>query len=134
MKKFLSKFFVNDISKDQIKDTGMAMVLILLIMGFFFKNIIFFKIAILVLIVNMVIPNIYKYVAIFWFGISHLLGTVVSKIILTLIFFIVVTPMGLFRRLIGIDSLKLKEFKRDNKSVMRIRNHTFFPNDMEKPF
>ena len=128
------KFFTNNISKEQAKDTGMAMVLILLLIGVFLKDAIFFKIAIPVLIVNMIIPQFYKPIAILWLGLSTLIGTVVSKILLTLVFLIVVTPIGLIRRLLGIDSLKLKQFKRGSESVMKIRNFTFSPNEIEKPF
>ena len=131
---FLKKRLNTNISKEQAKDTGMAMVLILLLIGFFFEENIFFKISITVLIINMIIPNIYKPIAIIWLGLSHLLGTIVSSMILTLVFFIVVTPIGLFRRLIGIDSLKLKKFKQGNESVMEIRDFTFTHNEIEKPF
>ena len=132
MNKF--QFTTRNISSDQAKDTGMAMVLIFLLLGFFFKNIIFFKIAIPILIINMIIPDIFKPMGVFWFGLSHLLGTIVSRILLTLVFFVIVTPIGLFRRLLGIDSLKLKKFRQGNESVMKTRNFTFSRNEIEKPF
>lgn len=128
------KVFINNISKDQVKNTGMAMVLILLLVGFFSKNTIFFKIGIPVLVINMVIPNIYKPIAIIWLGVSYLLGTIVSRIILTMVYFVVVTPIGLFRRMLGIDSLKLNKFKNGRESVMEIRDITFSRNEIEKPF
>ena len=65
---------------------------------------------------------------------GDLLGTVVSKILLTLVFFGVVTPIGLARKLLGIDSLKLKDFKSGENSVMVIRNHIFTGKDIEKPY
>ena len=75
----------SSITRDQSKDTGMAMVLILLICGFIFDNILYFKIAIPVLIINMTIPLIYKPVAFIWLKFSHILGTFVSKIVLSII-------------------------------------------------
>ena len=125
---------IKKISKDQAKDTGMAMVLILLLLGYFTHNTIFFKIAIPLLIINMIVPNMYKPLAIIWLGFSHFLGTIVSKILLTMIFFVVVTPIGLLRRLFGIDSLNLKKFKQGTKSVMKFRNFKYTKNDLEKPF
>jgi len=128
------KFISRNVTTDQAKDTGMAMVLILLLLGFLLENTLFFKIAVPTLIINMVVPNIFMPIAIFWFGLSHTLGTVVSRILLTLIFFIIVTPIGIIRRIVGFDSLNLKNFKGGNDSVMKIRNIKFSPNDIEKPF
>ena len=128
------KLFTRDITKNQAKDTGMAMVLILLILGFLLSKTILFKIAIPVLIINMVIPQIYKPLAIIWLGLSHLLGIVVSRILLTVIFFLVVTPIGLLRRLLGIDSLRLREFKRGDESVMKTRNIKITSKEVEQPF
>ena len=128
------KFFPTNISKKQATDTGMAMVLLLLLLGFILKNMLYFKIALPVLITNMIFPMIYKPLAIIWLGLSHLLGTVVSKILLTIIFFLIVTPVGVLRRLLGKDSLKLKQFKNSKNSVMEIRNITFGKSELEKPF
>ena len=129
-----TKILFTKISKKQAGDTGMAMVLILLLTGFFTQNNIYYKIAIPVLLINMIIPMFYYPFAIIWLGFSHLLGTIVSKIILTIIFFIFVVPVGLFRKLIGIDTLKLNKFKNGKESSMKIRNYKFSPSDIEKPY
>jgi len=92
------------------------------------------SIAIVALVVDMTFPQLYRPVAVLWLGLSHLLGTVVSKILLTLVFFGAVTPIGLARKLLGIDSLKLKDFKSGENSVMVIRNHIFTGKDIEKPY
>ena len=130
----MKNIFSTAITKNQARDTGMAVVLILLIVAVFSLEFIYVKIAILALILTMTIPLIYKYIAVIWFGLSHLLGTFVSKILLTVVFFLVVAPVGLIRRLLGYDSLKLKEFKKGTESVMQVRNITFTKNDIDKPF
>ena len=112
----------------------MAMVLILLIIALFSLDFAYVKLALIVLVLTMTIPLIFKYIAVIWFGLSHLLGTVVSKILLTLVFFLVVTPMGLIRKILGFDSLKLKEFKKATGSVMQSRDITFKKDDIDKPF
>ena len=43
-----------------------------------------------------------------WFKFGILLGKIISPIIMAIIFFIVVTPIGLIMRLIGKDVLNLK--------------------------
>lgn len=130
----MKKLFSTNISKSQARDTGMSMVLILLLLGVFNLNFVYIKIAILVLIFTMAFPLIFKYMAVLWFGFSHVLGAIVSKIVLTFIFFLVVTPVGLIRRLLGYDSLKLRKFKKGTESVLQVRNITFTKRDIDKPF
>ena len=130
----MNNIFSTKISKDQARDTGMAVVLILLLISVFIQHLVYVKIAIGALILTMTFPIFYKYIAVIWLGISHLLGTFVSKILLTLVFFIVVTPVGLFRRIMGYDTMKLKEFRKKQDSVMQIRNITFTKNNIDKPF
>ena len=83
---------------------------------------------------NMTVPQIYKPIAVLWLGLSDLLGAVVSRILMSILFFAVVTPIGILRRLAGKDSLKLYAFKAGKDSVMLERNHTFIGRDLEKPF
>lgn len=133
MKK-LWNYFPKTISKKQASDTGMAAVLILLLIGFFTENNLYYKIAIPVLIMNMTYPMFYYLLAIVWLGFSQLLGTVVSKIILTIVYVFMVIPVGVFRRLIGKDSLQLSEFKKGTNSVMKKRDYTFSSKDIEHPY
>jgi hypothetical protein len=112
----------------------MAMVLLLLLASAAFKRQALITAAMIALIVDMTVPQLYRPVAVLWLGLSHLLGTVVSKILLTLVFFGVVTPIGLARKLLGFDSLKLRDFKSGEHSVMLIRNHIFTGKDIEKPY
>ena len=129
-----NSYLPSKISKEQAKDTGMAMVLILLLFGVILQNYIYVKLGILCLLIAMAVPLLFKYVAIFWFGLSHLLGTFSSKILLSIIFFLIVSPVGLIRRLLGYDTLKLRQFKAGTESVMVLRNHTFEKEDINKPY
>jgi len=108
--------------------------LILLLIGIFSGNILFYKLVIPVLLVVMIVPGWFYPLAILWFGFSHLLGTFMSQVILSLVYFIVVLPVALFRRMSGIDTLRLKQFKRGTGTAMHIRNHLFTPSDIEKPY
>lgn len=44
-----------------------------------------------------------------WLGIAFVLGNIMSRVIVTLVFFLAVTPLGLLGRLIGRDKLQLKK-------------------------
>lgn len=130
----MTNFFKRKITKDQSRDTGMAMVLLLLIVFISRKRegLLFGAIGLHVL--NMIVPQIYRPVAVVWLGISDLLGSVVPRILLAIVFFVVVTPIGVLRRLAGKDSLKLRAFKASPDSVMLERNHTFIGGDLERPY
>ncbi|MEZ5194857.1 MAG: SxtJ family membrane protein [Bacteroidales bacterium] len=123
-----------EVNKERAIDTGMAMILILLLLGYFLKDNIYFVIAIPILIINMTIPKLYYPLAYLWFGFAHIMGTIVSKILLFIVFLIIVVPMAILRRLMGKDSLLLKQWKQSNNSVLKIRNHLYTPSDIDKPY
>ena len=101
----------NKITKNKSIDTGMALVLICLLLANVFFNIHVLNLwAIGILIVVMSIPSILKPFAFIWFNFSHFLGNIVSKILLSSIFFIIVVPMGLI----------IKTFRNGNKFQMLI--------------
>lgn len=127
-------FFPESVTKKQASDSGMAIVLILLLIGLFTGNDLYYKIAIPVLVIDMTYPMFYYYFAILWFGFSQILGTIVSKIILSVVFFVMVLPVGLIRRMMGKDSLQLKKFKKGKSSVMLQRNYRFTSKDIINPF
>jgi hypothetical protein len=127
-------FFSVSITPEQSKDTGLAMALILLIVGLFTNNLLIFKLVIPVLLLVMTLPGWFYPLAVVWFGLSHLIGTLMSWIILTIVYLIIVLPVALVRKMAGIDNLRLGEFKKETGSVMLIRNHVFKPSDMEKPY
>jgi len=53
-------------------------------------------------------PGVLKYIYIAWMALAFTLGFVMSNVILTLFFFLLVTPIGLFARLFGKDFLSRK--------------------------
>lgn len=122
------------ITRDQAKDTGMAMVLICLLIAYFGERPRFAVLAIILLIVDMVWPPIFHYPAKVWFGLAHLMGAIMSRVLLTLLFFSLVTPLGLIRRLWGADPMQLKKWKKGNDSVFKTREHTYKAEDIEQPY
>lgn len=53
-------------------------------------------------------PRALKYIYIAWMALAFTLGFLMSNVILTLFFFLVVTPIGLLARLLGKDFLARK--------------------------
>ena len=119
---------------DQCKDTGMAMVLIALLLMLATKRNYWIFCAIGLLVLTMIRAQVFRPAAVVWFGFSHLLGIITSRVVLSVVFFLVVTPIGVLRRLLGTDTLKLKSFKVGRESVMERRNHTFSADDIVKPY
>ena len=68
----------------------------------------FFASAILFFIVAITFPSLLGPLNRAWFKFGLLLGQIVNPVILGLVFFLVVTPIGISRRLLGKDSLHLK--------------------------
>jgi hypothetical protein len=130
----VKEHFKRQITVQQSRDTGMALVLVLLIAYLYRKREGYIFVAIALHVVNMTVPAIYRPAAVVWLGLSEIIGAVMSKVILAVIFFVVVTPVGLVRGLLGKDSLRLRAFKASNESVMVNRNHKFVGADLERPY
>ena len=130
----MMEFLKRKITKDQCRDTGMAMVLLLLLVDVRMKRGWILLAALVLQVLCMTVPRIYRPIAIVWLGLSDLLGAVVSKVLLSIVFFGVVTPIGILRRMFGKDSLQLRAFKAGKDSVMLERNHVFVGQDIERPY
>ncbi|MEJ2034428.1 MAG: SxtJ family membrane protein [Deltaproteobacteria bacterium] len=119
---------------DKCKDSGLALVLICLLCYQAWKIPILMLLAIILLLLAMSFPLIFKPFARIWFGLSTALGTVASKILLTVLFFVLVFPIGLLRRLSGKDSMRVKCWKKGKESVFRERDHRLGAEDLKHPY
>jgi hypothetical protein len=119
---------------DQARDTGLAMVLICLLLSYWGGRPQLVPWAIALLLLTMVWPKAFRPLAGLWFGLSRLLGTVASTLILSALFFFLVTPIGLIRRGLGADALQLKKWKQGNSSVFIRREGATQPQDLLSPY
>lgn len=131
---FTEKVFPKSISKKEAADTGMAMVLICLLLGYFTKNILYYKLGIPLLVINMAFPMFYYPFAMVWLGLTNLLGIVVSRILLSVVYVLFLMPVGMIRRAMGKDALGLTGFRKGTGSVMISRDIEFTSNDIKNPF
>lgn len=123
-------------NKDQnkSKDTGLAFVLILLIISRFTSDNNWLSAAIVLLILAMAAPVVFKPLAVLWFGLSNVLGRMMSAVILTLLFYSILMPIAFVRRILGADRLNLNGWKKEKSTAFILREHLFRPDDLEKPF
>lgn len=124
---------VRSITTDQARDTGMAMVLLLLLVGYFLNTPHAVLLAMVLLVVCMIRPGLFSLLVRPWLGLSQGLGMASAALILSVLYFAVVTPVGLLRRLVGADPMQLKKWKNEG-SVFRVREHTCKAEDMEQPY
>ena len=122
------------LTRKQDSDAGMAATLLLLLGYWFFPSRPLLAGATLCLVANMIWPGVFRPFAIFWYGLSSILGAVVSRIILGIVFFGIVTPIGLLIKVAGKDSLKLKKMKDSPGSLLVEKNKTFESKDLIHPY
>jgi hypothetical protein len=118
---------IEEIKVSSNRSFGMVFTLVFLVVGIWQisagKSLgwYFFASAILFFIVTITFPSVLGPFNRVWFKFGLLLGQAVNPVILGLIFFLVVTPTGIVRRLLGKDSLHLKP-KTNLKSYWIDRN------------
>lgn len=125
---------MRSVSQNQAKDTGLALVLVLLVIGHFWDKPRLVLPAIGVLLLTMTFPVVFSPIAWAWFGFARILSDIVSRGLLTVLFVVVVIPMALIRRLRGADPMRLKAWKNGRDSVLARRDHTYSGKDLERPY
>lgn len=127
-------FIKKQLTDSQVYGSGLAFILIFLLMMLFTEARIFLYGAVIATVVLLAWPAPFRYFGIFWFSLGEALGYVVSRILLTLIFFLIVTPVSVFKRKSIRRRMKLDEKSTGPASVFITRDHRFTPSDFVKPF
>lgn len=105
-----------------------------IIMGLVFENKMFQIISAVIVVITVLLPIVLYPLELIWFGIAKVLGTITSTLVLGLIFFVVVTPVALIRKLSGSDRLMLgRHWKRKLSAYIR-RDHNYAPGDLINPY
>ena len=122
--------------REQSKDAGLALVLILLLVAWIGAGIHHPLIAAAAagVLICMTAPGLFAPFAVLWFGLSRVMGAVVSRIVLTVVYMLLVVPVGLARRLAGADAMQLKRWKKGDGSVLTERHHLYTKEDVEHPY
>jgi hypothetical protein len=122
------------ISGKQCSEFGQVLVLICIFLALYLKDLHYVLPAFLILLMTILFPYFFYPLAVFWFGLSTILGKMSSFLLLSVLFIVLVVPVGLFRKMSGRDILKLKKFKKSRNSVMTERNHLFVEEDLVNTF
>jgi hypothetical protein len=88
---------------------------------------------VLLMVFGAVFPKALKPVYVVWMSLAIVLGFVVSNVLLTVFFFLVITPIGLVARLAGRDFLRLK-LDRQAETYWQPRARKSAKSDYERQF
>jgi hypothetical protein len=112
-------------TKKQSVEFGQVAVLVSTFLALYRKESNFVIAAFILSLFTIVSPFIFYPFAVFWFGLSKILNLISSRILMGVIFLLIVIPVGLSRKLLGKDNLKLKQFKKNRESVMINRDYLY---------
>jgi hypothetical protein len=118
------------ISEYKILETLAVLALACLALGLLAKIRLFFFLALGLLAVALFLKGMAAKIAWLWLKFAQTLGLINTKIILTLVFFLFLTPIASLYRLIHGDFLVLR--RRDLKSFWSVRDHQYEKQDLEK--
>ena len=120
--------------KDQAKDSALACALVCLIIGLHTDRKLWYAVSAAVIIALMVVPQIFMPLGRLWFNASRVMGNALSRIVLSFVYGIIITPVGTIRRSCGADPMRLKLWKRGSGSVFQARRHTFSSEDFRNAY
>ena len=79
-------------------------------------------IAILFLLLGLIDSKLLSPLNVVWVKFGELLGRIIAPVVMAIIYFFIITPIGLFMRLIGKDLLKIKFSNRQSYWTKREKN------------
>lgn len=128
------KLFRTRFEKAHHRDAGLALVLILLLVGIFTGHSQWYLPSFVVLMLALLFPLIFYPFSVVWYALSDVMGHVMSAVVLSLLFCVLIVPTGVVRRLAGKDALRLKLFGKQADSAFIHREITFNKTDVEHPY
>jgi len=122
--------FDQDISTEQTREFGMLIVLVASFFAFYLKKNNLTPIIFILSLMTLLFPLIFYPFAFVWFGFSKIMAKVSTSILLGVVFFIIVIPVGLIRKMMRLDGLKIKQFKKSTDTVLVNREHIYADSDL----
>ena len=126
--------------KNDIRNFGLIIgaVLIAIVMLLFWKEKqsyhILMTVGVVLCVTSLILPVILKPFYFAWMTFAVILGWIMTRVILSLIFYGIITPIGLFSRLVGKEFLNLKLNKTENTYWNHRRKHSLKKANYKKQF
>lgn len=83
-------------------------------------------------LITLVIPITGEWLVWAWYKLALVLGWVNSRILLSVVFFLILTPIALISRLFQKDNLQVK--RTDSPSLFHTRDHLYTKDDLSNPW
>lgn len=128
------KRLYQSLTKEKNKDVGLVFTAVLLLFFLRTHNTSFIFCSLALLVVSILFPLAIKPFSFIWYGLAEILGMVVSRVLLTVVFFLVITPIGFIKRVASNEYLLSERWKKDTKSLFIMRDKLFSATDIENPF
>jgi len=102
-------------TKKELRNFGITIGVILLVIGgyLFFKELgsyqTFLYLAIALIGLGLIIPNLLKPIYLIWMIFAVIIGWVMTRVILSLLFYFIITPIGIIAKILNKDFLNLKK-------------------------
>lgn len=115
-----------------IRDTGLVMALLFLILGFGGDRRFLF-IVLIFLLATLISPRLIYPIAYLWLKLVYVLNLIVPKAFFSLVFFGVIMPVGVVRRMFLGDSMLISSWQ-EVKTAFVNRDHFYSRTDLETPY
>lgn len=122
------------VTKKQCTEFGQVAAGVLLLVALYRREWHFVSGAFIVLLVNMIAPVLFYPFAWSWFALAKILAEINMRVLLTLLFCLMVMPVGLWRKLRRRDSLRLRQFRQGSDSVLETREKSYKKEDLLHTF
>jgi len=93
------------------------------------KRIIFLYISLGSVLIYFLIPPLAEKISILWLKFGRILGEINTKIVLFLVFYLILTPLAIIRKVFTVDFLELKKNK---NTFWKERKESFEKEEMER--
>ncbi len=124
---------MKDISKTKYLETCLVISTGFVLLWFIYETKILLHVAFVIGIFGIFIPPAAKGITWFWFKLADVLGAIIPKIVLVLVFFIFLFPVAFLYRLFNKRPLDLKK-KPEGGSYWNTRNYTYGKKDLINPW
>ncbi len=113
------------------KETILVLVLAILVWHRISRHVWLLWVAAGLVLIGLFVPVLADVIHRAWMKLSVILGAVTSRILLTVIFFVVIVPLGQISRLFGKNELLVSP---GQDSLFKIKDHLYTREDLEQPW
>lgn len=126
--------FPRELSRDRERDGGIGLAVAALVAGRIWDWPRLIDLSIALLLLSAAVPAVLRPFVRAWVALTRLLGAALSLALLCLSFAFLVVPIGLARRIAGVDDLQSRKWRGGSSSVFSPRQGAFCADDLERPY